>query len=98
MTGKRGNGSISVFLALVLVIIISLILTGLEAAYISASDDYAEVLLKTATESVLAEYYGPLYEDYHIFAIDSGYGTKNADLGELKNHLEEQDSIGDING
>lgn len=89
MTGKRGNGSISVFLALVLVIIISLILTGLEAAYISASDDYAEVLLKTATESVLAEYYGPLYEDYHIFAIDSGYGTKNADLGELKNHLEE---------
>lgn len=84
---EKHKGSITVFLALALVLIISLILGCLEAAFYSAQEDYAQVLLKTATESVMAEYYGPLFSDYQIFAIDTGYGNKSADSSEIEKRL-----------
>lgn len=85
---KKKDGSITIFLALSLVLILSLILGCLEVAFYSVSDEYAEVLLKTATESVLAEYYGPLFSDYQIFAIDTGFGNKTADRDELVTRLK----------
>lgn len=85
----RSKGSICVFLALSLLLILSLILTCLEAARYSAGESYAQILLKTATESVLSEYYGPLFEDYHVFALDSGYGNKTACIDEMEARLQE---------
>lgn len=85
---KRTDGTICVFLALVLLLIVSLILVFLEGARRSASASYASMLLKTATESVMGDYYGPLFEEYHIFAIDSGFGNKTGDTDELERKLK----------
>ena len=65
----------------------SLILVFLESASHAASASYAQMLLKTSTGSVLGEYYGPLFEEYGIFAIDSGFDTKKTDSKELERRL-----------
>ena len=88
MGEKRTEGTICVFLALVLVLILSLILVFLEGARRAASVSYAQMLLKTSTESVLGEYFGPLLEEYHIFALDTGFGNKTQDVDELERKLE----------
>lgn len=85
---KRTDGTICVFLALVLLLIVSLILVFLEGARRAASSSYASMLLKTATESVMGDYYGPLFAEYHIFAIDSGFGNKTGDTDELERKLK----------
>lgn len=85
---EKYEGSICVFLALVLLIIMSLILVMLESAAKSASYSYSQMLLKTATGSVMAEYYGPLFADYHILAIDSGFETKKGDVSEIERRLK----------
>jgi len=46
------------------------------------------MLLKTSTESVMGEYCGPLFADYHIFALDTGFGSKTGDTDELERKLE----------
>ena len=84
---REAKGSICVFLALVLLLIMSLILVFLESASMAASKSYAQILLKTATGSVLGDYYGPLFADYSIMAIDSGFGNKKGDSSELKRKL-----------
>ena len=77
MGEKRTEGTICVFLALVLVLILSLILVFLEGARRAVSASYAQMLLKTSTESVLGEYFGPLLEEYHIFALDKDSETRH---------------------
>ena len=81
------NGTICVFLALVLLLIMSLILVFLESASHAASASYAQMLQKTATGSVMGEYYGPLFAEYGILAIDSGFDTKKTDSKELERRL-----------
>ena len=81
------NGTICVFLALVILLIMSLVLVFLESASHAASKSYAQMLLKTSTGSVLGEYYGPLFAEYGIFAIDSGFDTKKSDSKELERRL-----------
>jgi len=88
MGGKRTEGTICVFLALVLILILSLILVFLEGARRAASESYAQMLLKTSTESVMGDYFGPLLEEYHIFALDTGFGNKTQDVDELERRLE----------
>ncbi len=60
-------GTITVFLSLILLIILSLLLTIIEGARVYTAKVMAERALTTAMDSVLAEYYGPLWEEYHIF-------------------------------
>ena len=85
---RKGEGTICVFLALVVLLIMSLILGFLESARRSASESYAQMLLKTATESVMGDFCGPLFADYHIFAIDGGFGSKTCDTDELERKIK----------
>jgi hypothetical protein len=71
----KAEGSITVFLSLVLLLILSLLLTIIEGARVNTAKVFAERSLTTAMDSVLAEYYGPLWEEYHIFGLDTGNGT-----------------------
>ncbi len=66
---NKTNGSITVFLSLILLLILALIFTIIEGARVSTAKVYAERALSTAMDSVLAEYYGPLWEEYHIFGL-----------------------------
>lgn len=85
---RKGEGTICVFLALVVLLIMSLILGFLESARRSASESYAQMLLKTAAESVMGDFCGPLFADYHIFAIDGGFGSKTGDTDELERKIK----------
>ncbi|HHT97769.1 MAG TPA: hypothetical protein GXZ90_07735 [Clostridiales bacterium] len=71
------SASITVFLSLVLLIIISLILVTLEGARLSVARSYINRSLIHSMDSLLAEYHAPLLNEYHIFALDSTYGTGN---------------------
>jgi len=75
MKGRDKNikncGSITVFLSLILLLILSLLFTIIEGARISTAKIYANRALTTAMDSVLAEFYGPLWEEYHIFGLDT---------------------------
>lgn len=78
------NGSICVFLALCLTLIMSLILIMYEGARSAAARAYAGMLLSAAAESALAEYYRPLFDKYHIFALDTGFGSRTGGSEKLK--------------
>jgi hypothetical protein len=61
------DGTITVFLSLILLIILSLLFTTIEGARVYTARVMAERALTTAMDSIFAEYYGPLWEEYHIF-------------------------------
>lgn len=56
-------------LAMVLFLIISLTLTGLESARINAIHTMANWNLETALQAVLGEYYEPLFDEYGIYGL-----------------------------
>lgn len=68
------KGEISVFLSLTLVLILALVGTTIESARVYSGITNAERYMVAAMESVLSEYYSPLYQDYHLFLLDGGYG------------------------
>ena len=73
-----------------LVFLMILLLTGsmLHAAYTAGARSAGERILLLSGESILAKYYRPLYEDYHIFArVFSGEGAGAAD--KLEDELKE---------
>ena len=70
----RIDGSITVFLSMTLLIIISLVMTTAEALRAYSMAVYTERALYTALDSVFAEFYHPLFKEYHVFGLDGGYG------------------------
>lgn len=55
----------------------------MEAARISAAKVLTNRVFQTAIRSTLSEYYLPLYENYHLFGLDIGYGNINLQETEL---------------
>lgn len=73
----RISGTITIYLTLILLVILSLIFTIIEGARVSTAKGIAERALSTSMDSVLAEYYGPLWEEYHIFGYNAGEGSSD---------------------
>ncbi len=63
---KKPEGSITVFLSLILLLILSLIMGIVEGARVNTARIFAARALTTAMDSVLAEFYDPLMEEYHL--------------------------------
>ncbi len=92
--GIYGKGQITVFMALTMTIIFSVILTAVESARVNTVSLLAQTASELAVESALAEYNIPLYEMYGIFAIDGNredftkdilsYARKNEGKGFFK--------------
>jgi len=78
-----------VFLSLILLLIMSLLFTIIEGARVSTAKVYAERALTTAMDSMLAEYYGPLWEEYHIFGCYTGEDSENQQLEQMEADLQE---------
>jgi hypothetical protein len=62
---------------MILLLILSLLCTVIEGARVDTAKVFAERSLTTAMDSVLAQYYGPLWEEYHIFGY---YGGESDDI------------------
>jgi hypothetical protein len=77
------KGSITVFLSLILLLILSVTMTTIEAARVNAAQVLTKRAFVTAMDSLLAEYYLPLFEEYHIFGLDSGYGSDSIEYNTM---------------
>ncbi len=82
--GKKTEGSITVFLSLILLLIMSLLITMIEGARVNAAKICAERSLSTALDSTLAEFYGPLWKEYHLF----GLYTEGENKGDQREEIE----------
>lgn len=74
------DGGITVFMALSLTIILSLMLSTVESARIHAIMSFEKESAQLALESVLAEYNIPLYERYGLFAVDGNRDYLTEDI------------------
>lgn len=88
-TWRKEDATITVYLSLILMLLLSLIFTMIEGARVSTARVFAERALSTATDSVLAEYYGPLWKEYHLFGYDAGEGSFEEKAGRLEEVLSE---------
>ena len=76
----KEKGSITVYMALCLVIMLSLVLTLLEGARIRGARADADRISHMAAESMFAEYQRELLEEYDIFGLDASYGAAGFDI------------------
>ena len=83
------EASITVFLSLVLLLILSLVMTVIEGARQTTAKVFAERALSTSMDSVLAGFYGPLMEEYHLLGLDCPQEDSSYGYGEIANSMEE---------
>lgn len=83
------RGQITIFLALLLSIICSLLLTIIESTQVSAMRMQIESGMDLSMHSVLAEYNRTLLSRYDLFFIDMSYRETAADTGNTERHLQE---------
>ncbi len=82
------KGSITVFLSLVLLLVIAVIMTTIESARVSVGKVYANRALALAMDSILAEYYSPLFQEYHVFGLEGRYGGESLQLDSIETKIQ----------
>lgn len=82
------RGYMTVFLALSLTLILSLVFTVIEGARISAIRMKFECAADIGMNSVLAEYHRELLEQYDLLFVDTSYGGGDADISNTEAHLK----------
>ncbi len=91
---KVNDGSITIFLALTLTLIISVIFSTLESARRIAVSAYLEGVTATCMDSVFSNYCTQLWENYHVFAVVSdNKDFKNNMSSYIVKNLNLSDSI-----
>ena len=88
MKREKENGYLTVYLALVLTIMLSLYLVLIEGVRSNAIRLEAECVADIGLNSVLAEYHRELLNRYNLFAVDSSYGTAHAGSSNVEQHLQ----------
>ncbi len=84
---KKVNGSVSVFLALTVTIILSFCMVLIESARENTMLLKADVIFDTGVQCLLAEYHSQLWEEYDLLYVDGGYGMQLPDYKLVKAHL-----------
>ena len=78
MTGTdrtRLSGSMTVFMGMTLLMILSIFFSLLEVVHYVSLKRQAVMLSQLGTESLFADYCRPLWEEYQVLGIDGGYGS-----------------------
>lgn len=83
------QASITIYLSLVLLLILSLLMTIIEGARQTTARVFAERAFTTSMDSILAEFYGPLMEEYHVLGLDSAYGENTYNEGQIISKMED---------
>ncbi len=84
---KKENGYLTVCIAIILPVILSLCITLIEGARQNAVRLEATCACETAVQSVMAEYHQVLRDQYDIFAIDSSYGGSRSGREQVEARL-----------
>lgn len=88
---KRQKGSVTVFAALSMMLVASLLLALLESARVYGLDTCAGLLADLGIESVCGEYQEKLWKEYRLLCLDGAYGTDDFSIdrvsGKLYEHL-----------
>ena len=84
-----GRGYLTVYLALVMTIMLSLYLALIEGVRSNGIRLEAECITDIGLNSIFAEYHRELYKQYNLFAIDTSYGTAMAGKSNTEKHLQE---------
>ena len=84
---SRTKGSVTVFLSLSIMIILSLVLALFSGARIGAVRMKTECVADIAMNSVLAEYSRELFDQYGLMMVDASYGSGVHSLNNVKEHL-----------
>ena len=85
---KRIQGSISVFLALTITLMLSFCLILIESARENTMLLKAEIVFDTGINSLLAEYHSVLWDKYDLLYVDCSYGQDMPDYEQTKGHLQ----------
>lgn|GEM_PF-3478981 len=85
----KRRGSITVFLALVLVLLFSLVLTTLEAARLSGGRAYVQMVSYMAGDSARALYYYPLFRQYGLLGILAEDGSGFFSTEKIESEVKE---------
>lgn len=87
---KKENGSVTVFLALVLVLILSFLLSMVELARVNGLQQLAKRKLQLEMESVFGGYNKELWEHYDLLFLDMSNGSGEADIRLLESRIMEE--------
>ena len=82
------EGYMTVFLALLVTVLLSLILVLVEGARINAIRMKTECAGNIAVRSVLGEFHRELLRQYDLYFIDASYGTGSASTENVRQHLQ----------
>lgn len=82
---KKCRASITVFLSMILMMILSVVFTFLEYARVMGLASCAKMDAAQTSGSVMAEYSRPLREKYGILCLDGSYGTGSFSLSLAEN-------------
>jgi hypothetical protein len=86
--GKE-NAYLTIYLALIFGVVLSLLLALIEGAAIGAVRLQSEIVADLGLDSVFAEYNRELLDQYGLFFIDTSYGTVNGGVGMVEKQLSE---------
>lgn len=86
-TGCQRPGYMTVYLALVTGILLSLVMAVLQAARISTIRMHIECCADMALDSALAEYHREMLAQYGLFFIDTSYGTGDPSFHRTEAHI-----------
>ncbi len=84
IAGASVSGAVSILMTFVFILVLSLLLVSLESARQQGAAAVLRMNLQTAQESVLGDYYAPLFDEYGL------YGLYDVDIEEeLRSYLTE---------
>lgn len=89
MQKKGAPAYLTVYLALIMSVLLSLCLALIEGARSNAIRLEAECIADIGMNSVLAEYHRELFRQYNLFAIDSSYGAVLPTKANTEHHLQQ---------
>lgn len=81
-------GSISVFLALTITLMLSFCIVLIESARENAMLLKADMVFDTGMRCLMAEYHQKLWEEYDLFYVDCSYGSSIPDYEKVKSQLQ----------
>ncbi len=91
IVGVSVSGAVSILMTFVFILVLSLLLVSLESARQQGAAAVLRMNLQTAQESVLGDYYAPLFDEYGL------YGLYDVDIeGELRSYLTEDGKTNSI--